>query len=338
MDKHTAFLVEVLGARGSEALLKAVRKSEILAQVLVPRAIIGWALNAATYGYTGPIPGQEQTFVELRKSETSGLYSGAISARGDTVTFTDSTLYRLAAHLALAIDAEPGVPHERLKSIDLTRLGKSVDVLAKSQMLSKASRAPRVMSRHGSLEVWHDGLGIHPFSIHKVGTGQLVMDGLTSLADAQKHASSYGETKDGAANTQFGKVELPGQTNKPQAQQAPLAPQQPQKQPKIQGQPVQPDKQGKPVKAPPRTPDKAPSVKIAAPSLTVGKSEAHGNRCPMCAQLQFAPDGEFTGCVCFAALAKYTRTETDGESYRVTFESGWDSDALEVLVEALYSN
>ena len=441
MSKHDSFLTEALGPEGSAALAKAVKKSESLAAVLMPRAILGWAMSAARYGYQGPLPGQADTFIELKKSETApGLYVGALTVGQDTVTFTDSTLYRVAAHLALALDAEPGPVGKNLKAVDLTRLGKSIDVLSKARMLTKALSGPRVMSQHGHLQVVHDGLGVHPYSIRHASTGQLVMDGLTSLSDAQKHATAFGHSAEeldkavldpslgykisvehrpkgpyqhsditvvhvhspagqhvgtsmlvhtpkglqpmttavedahqrrgiasamyahaqkitgkkvipgkiqtdeaeafwagNAKKPQFGKVELPGQTHKPTQQQGPEAPVPPQKQPS-QGQAKPPQTTAKPVKAPARTPEKAPKVKIAAPTLTVGKSEAHGTRCRMCTQLQFADDGEFVGCLCFSALAKGTTTETDGESYRISFNRGWDSDALEVLVEALYSN
>jgi len=201
-DKKTRFLREVLGPDGAEALFKAVRRSPVLSQVLVPRTIISWTLSASAYGYQGPLPGLTKSFVEFRKSESPGLYSGSLTVGDDTIPFTNTTLYRLAAHVAIALGTEPGAVHADLRDLDLARLGKSIDILTKARLL-KAQPAPRIISHHGQLDVIHDPVGTHPFSVRDRVTGRLIIDRLPTLADAQKIAHLQGVVREGA----LGKVE-----------------------------------------------------------------------------------------------------------------------------------
>ena len=454
-SKSTAFLREVLGDAGAEALLKAVGRSPALASVLVPRAIIGWAISAANWGYEGPVPGQLESLVEFRKSETPGLFSGAITSQlGGTIAFTDTTLYRLAAHLAMAVGVD-ATPDPGLRDLDLARLGKSIDALAKAQLLGRATRA-QTMSTHGPLEVIHAGVGLRPYFIRRRQDGRMIMNNVESLADAQRiaddvsgikspvmgaethpldkvaldpnlgykishehvpappggmamtkvhahsptgehvgtttlvhqggnlqpmltavdeghqrrgiasamyaHAQrqtgktlipSSNQTEEGAAlwsgtggkfGAPMGKVEPPGQTAKPTPQQGPQEPAPPQKQ-LCQQRPPAKTGDDKPVtvKAPPRTPEKVPSTAVPAPSMPstkaptmkVGKSEAHGQRCRLCHQTQFGPDGGFYGCVCFRAMCSDVLVKAEDDGYQLIFGDTWDEDARAALLEAL---
>lgn len=350
-DKKTEFLTVVLGADGAGALKKALDKSPQLSAVLLPRTILSWTLSASNWGYEGPIPGVAKSFINLRRSETPGLYSGAISTPAGTVTFVDTTLYRLAAHLALTLDVDPRVAPE-LKDVDLARLGKSIDVLTRANLLSKARPGPKLMSSHGNLQVVHSNMGVHPYEIRRTD-GRLVLDGIPSLADAQKFAGAHADSADDALHAaveaaRMSKVEPPGSTHKPTPQDGPQEAQPPQKQPRQAAPQAPKDQAPKGVKAPARTPEKVPglpatpTVKLPKqageqPTLKVGKSEAHGSRCRICRQTQFRPDGGFYGCLCLTGLAKFSTIQASNDYYVITFGDEWDQDAREVLVEALYS-
>lgn len=334
VDKKAAFLREVLGADGAEALLKAVRRNGALDAVLMPRAILSWTMTAASWGYEGHIPGLEGSVATFRKSETPGLFSGQLGA----IQFTETTLYRLAAHVAVALQAEPGPIDKQLRDLDIARLGKSIDVLAKAQLLASNVK-PRVMSDHGDFEVLHAGLGTKPYLLRRKSDQRVLIDQVPTLADAQKLAEEQ------VAKTpppqvpptpELDKVELPGMTAKPREALAPIAPEQPRTQPK-QKAPELPSADGKGpgVKAPPRTPEKIPSTEVKPPTMKIGKTEAHSQRCQLCREVQFSAPGRFSGCLCLRALAHDVLVKSDGPRYELTFGASWDEDARSALFEVL---
>lgn len=341
-DTSASFLEEALGKAGADALLKAVRRSPALASVLVPRAIIGWAMSAAAWEYQGFLPGRNGYGVAFRKSEKPGLYSGSITDGLNTETFTDATLYRVAAHLAVWLKAEPGPVDAQLKDLDLARLGKSIDTLAKAQLLAQAT-TPQVVATYGDIDVVHAGLGTHPFMLRRRRDLRVIIDGLDSLADARRLAEDQSRA-DLAPTPDLDKVEPPGSTHKPTAQQGPTPPEAPKMQPRQQRPPPRGDGKVTRVKAPPRTDadieglPPPPKVDLAKqPQLKVGKAEAHGNRCQLCHQTQFSPDGSLMGCLCFRGLiaAGDVLVKAEEDSYSLTFGASWDEDARAALLEAL---
>lgn len=318
-DKKSAFLREVLGHEGADALFKAVKRNPQLAEILVPRTILSWTISAANWGYEGVLPGIENSKVSFRKSETTpGLYDGTFSANGMSVAFSDTTLFRLAAHVAIALQAEPGPVDKRLRDLDIARLGKSIDVLAKAQLIADHVK-PRVLSQHGDVEVMHNGVGTKPYLLRRQSDQRVILDQIATLEDAQRIAQEQSVAK----------IELPGTTAKPREALAPIAPEEPRKQPKQQ-RPELPsaDAKGPGVKAPPRTKDKIPPLKI-------GKSEGHSHRCQLCQQPQFGAPGRFVGCLCFSALAQDVLVKSEPNHYELTFGSSWDEDARSALLEAL---
>lgn len=111
------------------------------------------------------------------------------------------------------------------------------------------------------------------------------------------------------ANPQFGKVELPGQSQKPFTQQGPVPPAGPMKQPK----------------------QSTPKL----PSLSVGKSEA-GQPCDICGGHQFK-DNAFAGCICFSDLAKSIKTTAYSDGYVLDFKAGTDPEVLRALMKQFRS-
>lgn len=78
---------------------------------------------------------------------------------------------------------------------------------------------------------------------------------------------------------------------------------------------------------------KLPGVKPPKkPTLKVAKSEVRA--CGACGGSQFKSD-RYTGCACFADLAKSVRTVVANNAYVLEFGSGWDADAIATLAENL---
>lgn len=132
--QHIQFLTAVLGNDGAQALQKAADRSEDLGNALVPRAILSW-LNAATkYDFDGAIPGVTNTYVSFSKSEKG--FSGSIDLHGENYAFKDASIFHLAASVATAINVNDISTGAR--SSEIEKLGRSVDLLAKTRILSDA--------------------------------------------------------------------------------------------------------------------------------------------------------------------------------------------------------
>lgn len=129
-----SFLASVLGKDGAKAILKAADHSSGLQGAVVPRAIQAW-LNSVKTDFSGPIPGQESSFIQVTKSE--GLYTGTVSIGADVYTLNSSTAAETLAAVAVALDLDKDIEAGSVRDIDLERLGKSLDVLAKAQVLKR---------------------------------------------------------------------------------------------------------------------------------------------------------------------------------------------------------
>lgn len=119
------------------------------------------------------------------------------------------------------------------------------------------------------------------------------------------------------------KVELPGSTHKPAAQQGPQGPIAPQKQPAM-GQATQGAAPKTKLPRPPRQ-----------PGLPVGKSESQ-QPCEACGGHQFE-NNKFKGCICFRDLSKSIKTTAYGDGYVLDFEPGIDAEAVRALMKTFRS-
>jgi len=157
MDTGVSFLTAVLGKQGAEALQKACARDSSLADVLVPRAIVGWLVCHQDDSFEGAIPGVENSYLEFEKNER-GSYDGHVSLP-DTdglLPFYGANLSHLAATIAAALDVDCRPADPRLRDQVLTALGKHIDSLAQTQVeLSelKKSLTPKVISEHGGYRV-----------------------------------------------------------------------------------------------------------------------------------------------------------------------------------------
>lgn len=143
--KKMQFMRAVLGRDGAEALSKAVTRTQELEHVLLPRTILAWLEVASRWDYEGEVPGVENTYLSFRKDEDG--YTGSIKLDDGDYVFARASLAHVAASIAVALGAD----HERIaksvRDIDLARIGKSIDLLAKAKVatdaLSKMKREPQ---------------------------------------------------------------------------------------------------------------------------------------------------------------------------------------------------
>lgn len=135
MKLSLQFLKAVLGDDGAAALQKAAERSVELGNALIPRTIMAWVDVAGRFGFEGELPGVKNTYIHFEKNESGG-YRGAISVNDETYNFQDSTLFRLSASVAVALDVSVG-DASRIRDMDVEKLGKSVDCLVKARYVAK---------------------------------------------------------------------------------------------------------------------------------------------------------------------------------------------------------
>jgi hypothetical protein len=126
------FIESVLGPRASGALAKAVSRHEALGPVVGPRVILGWVNLASQWSYSGNIPGIDGSILSFQKTE-DGL-KGSVGIGNDVYDFVNASPTELSATLAVTLGVGRPIG-SKIKDCDLVGLGKSVDVLVKSQII-----------------------------------------------------------------------------------------------------------------------------------------------------------------------------------------------------------
>src|SRR6185312_5662096 len=131
-SRKLQFLQAVVGEDGARALSKAVERAEELDQAIFPRTILAWLEVVAPFGYDGNVPG---VTVPFAFAKTQKGFAGSIAVNGEMHRFEDATLAHVAGCVAVAL----GLDHERVsplaKNEQLAKLGKSIDLLIKSQLV-----------------------------------------------------------------------------------------------------------------------------------------------------------------------------------------------------------
>ena len=131
-DRKFKFLRGVLGLDGAMALTKAAERSSHIGSALLPRTILAWLGVAARSDYEGDLPGVDNTYIQFAKSEDH--YTGSISIGEVIYSFEKANLYHLAASIAVALGSDhEGIP-PALRDLDIQRLGKNIDTLAKARV------------------------------------------------------------------------------------------------------------------------------------------------------------------------------------------------------------
>jgi hypothetical protein len=133
------FLDEILGAEGSKTLDKVIEHAPMLKSVIVPRAVFAWLSTMGNLGYEGELPGMPDSYFSLSKTEEND-FSGALTIQDQLYTFENANLMHVAASVGVALGIDVDPINEQLKKKDLTQLGKSVDLLVKSEIIKRIRR------------------------------------------------------------------------------------------------------------------------------------------------------------------------------------------------------
>lgn len=293
LPQHIQFLTAVLGNDGAIALQKAADRSEDLGNALVPRAILSW-LNAATkYDFDGAIPGVTNTYVSFSKSEKG--FSGSIDLHGENYAFKDASIFHLAASVATAIsvnDISTGA-----RSSEIEKLGRSVDLLAKTRILSDALSKAEKEKQEKSYECQ--------------GKDECTDTGCITRGHVlEKNKDSHGgaASKGAAASAVAPAMPLPPTAVQPE-------------QPRITAKL-------------PKLPGSAQVPKVAK-SMTVNITKSEADKgCSMCGKAQFI-ENEFKGCICLRALAKNSVVNMDEYGYIVKLGEEWSKDEIFTLFECI---
>lgn len=145
---YKAFFTEILGELGSKALDNT---NEVLKPVIVPRAILSWVTVVGNLGYDGELPGIPDSYISLHKSESGTGYSGALKIDDGLLIFgEDASLSHIAASVGVALDIQLPDLNEKLKQKDLTGLGKSIDLLIKSEFVKKNNKKKKKLEKGDS--------------------------------------------------------------------------------------------------------------------------------------------------------------------------------------------
>src|ERR1700690_1461192 len=137
-ELQNKFLVAILGPDGAGALKMASERSEVLGQAILPRSVLSWVNGVGEFA--GIIPGTDNLLSRFAKSEKG--FSGYI----DSHEFEDASLIYVCSAIAVALGAKDDCGDEA-KSLDLERLGKSLDLLVRSKLVQEglAKAEPTMM-------------------------------------------------------------------------------------------------------------------------------------------------------------------------------------------------
>jgi hypothetical protein len=281
------FLIEVLGPDGALALAKAASRSEYLAQMIVPRTILAWL--EANPDFAGNVPG---TDIQMSFTKSEDGFSGTLG----TYTFQEATIFHVAGACATAMDLD-SLMFGNARNSELTRLGKSIDLMAKVHRLS-------VLSKN------HTGGGEEssPGDEHGEYSRQEIFQNEEHSKEDPKNKAKLLKKQPGMG----GGASPAGKTAGPVAPAAPAAPTATAPQHTTPQKPKQMAGSAKP-----------PKPAMGGNTMKLSQSEANSS-CTMCGQHQFR-DGKFTGCLCFSSLAKSTKALFHSDqSCDLTLGEGWD--------------
>lgn len=129
------FLEAVVGFDGAKALSKAIERSQELSTAVIARTIMAWLEVASRADYHGSLPGNDDLYVVIKKSNDN-LY-GSISVDDNVYCFDNASIYHVAGSVAIALGAD----HERLdtnlEDQSIIALGKSIDLLVKARAVAE---------------------------------------------------------------------------------------------------------------------------------------------------------------------------------------------------------
>lgn len=155
------FLHSVLGEDGAGALIKAAKRAPILETVLVPRTVVAWLTTSIRLGYEGQIPGLENSYIQVSKAEDQDSFNGAMTLGEHVHSFEAVSLLYLAAAVGVALGVDGQKLDPMLKGQDLSKLGKTIDLLVNAKLIAKSLAEEPVEKAISSLapgqQIGHNG-------------------------------------------------------------------------------------------------------------------------------------------------------------------------------------
>lgn len=134
------FLKSVLGNEGFKAVDRTILRIPILSSVVIPRTILAWVSTISKYGYVGELPGTPNSYFSLAKN-SSDNFDGAITIQDKLYSLNNADLLHVASSVGVALNIETEEIPEQLKQSNLSKLGKSLDLLVKSQIIKQARQS-----------------------------------------------------------------------------------------------------------------------------------------------------------------------------------------------------
>lgn len=180
-DNMVPFLQNILGEEASQALDRAVARIPELSSVIVPRAIISWLNLMGRFGYEGEIPGQDNSYFSIVKTEND-TFTGALTIDKRLYSFENADLLHVAASFGVALGIESQPIDEELKKRDLTDLGKNIDLLVKSNLVYNFKKSSQSnITKYGDFRVDNNN---SKYTVKYTPTDTVIADNLEHLSDA----------------------------------------------------------------------------------------------------------------------------------------------------------
>lgn len=129
----TSFLQAILGNDGLKTIKNTIDHFPSITNVIIPRSIVSWVSTASQVSYDGIIPGINNSNISLAKN--GGNFDGSISMGDGVYNFDNESVLHIAAALGIALGVKDCKVDPMLKGQDLSKLGKSLDLLIKSQFV-----------------------------------------------------------------------------------------------------------------------------------------------------------------------------------------------------------
>lgn len=306
----TKILDKMVGINGSKALQRIVEKIPALRSVVTPRVLVSWLNTMGGVQYDGEIPGVSGSYISLNKNESG--FSGAIGIEDRLYTFEDASITHVAASLGVAMNISATPISTELKKADLNSLGKAIDLLVKSELISSIQSIGFIVDTVGDFNIEKKG---SEFLLKHIESNQVFVEGLEEFVLAKslavKLTKKIKKKKLGKEQEQFG---LAGSThaehhepNKPGAAVKPSrgAGQQNQNKGLATGG------QGRPV------------------NLTMSELSKKCNECDEA----FFKNEKFVGCMCLKAVAESITLEKKQDHYVMSFDKTLDEEAVSTIIE-----
>jgi hypothetical protein len=260
---------------------------------------MSWLSVASRFGYSGELPGVQDTYLDFSKN-TDDSFAGSITVGTGKFEFSHASMIHLAALILVASGGGDAGPH--VKPADLGNLGKSIDLLVKSQYVSIIEESLQKAPKEAGAATAAAGA-----QVPQKPTGPAVP--ATEAPRKAKPVISRAPAKPVDI-----KAKKPT-TDKATAPEAPILPGK-----KATGARVPK------VKA---TPSRVAPSRVAPIKINAKKSE-----CPDCG-VSMIKNEKFVGCLCFREFAPEVQLIKHGDESYIQFSSTLEREAASAILEAL---